>query len=1047
VSALAQVYPVQVTTIMRPPYSLSLTDYASPTYDRIQANIYMADLTKVHYAAKVRLVIRGAGGIVISTLPGQEIGPIFLNGGQTVIMTGAELNQLFSTDKLQFSGISLQQYRQNNKLPEGIYQFHFEVSDYNLGVTVSNVNNGFASAWLILNDPPLINKPENNSTVVPTNPQNILFQWTPRHTGSPNSAFNTVYDIEIVEINPPDRNPNDAILTSPSIFQTTVTTTSYNYTIMDPNLFPERWYAFRIRARDQDGKDLFKNQGYSEVYRFYYGQMCPVPEEVEVEMIDMTSAMSYWDKNDLFQSADVQYKSTDEKNWSSLNTTQNNVVLPALIPGKEYRIKVAGRCPNNSSAYSDEVVYINNGNQNPSGGGDTTGGNGGRPTCDVPLQEQIKTVVTDTQSVLISWTTETWFDSYSFRYRLLGTEFFTEVKSVQSNVLLSDLENDQVYEYQILYHCTTDEWQEGEYNTFKISFPVVVESTGDCFPPSDIRSQVNSDLSATIAWTKDKDTKGSRIYWRLKDVPGIDWDSTDASGSDTKLKNISANVEYEYKISSICKVGGISIPSLIQTFNTSTTYSNNGDCVPPTLKKPTVTSNTEARLEWEPKSLYTGYQIQYHSKGDKEWLNIQTNRPSELVSYLNPSTTYEYKVIGYCGVSASDPSVVDSFKTNAVPPADFACGASTMVQIKSKNPIASLKVGDKFSAADFDLTIKTMVSERPYNGIATAVVPYLKNSTFDFGYENIWVNEYGQMYQGKVYLKGVTLRVINENLANQINNFVNKLDEGLSKASNYLTLADSIQDALNDIIQTQNQPVDWKKYEGWTADQLLAEGKRLVSEGQKLFGNGAPNSIAQAKQMVMEGIQLIKMAAALGNQGLKVASKKVKDWLAKILKKMDQEVGPKIDSTQQKIEQMNPTLDQDYAKTQNPALDQYEVYPSDVAVGDMKKDPVATGSDHAKEVSQDSKLSTLYKDNKSYRGNEYNLEKYKKIQGYIKFFSQDANAQALTNQMQSDLKDTFKGRNIDDIPDEEMDQLVVKIEAYIQAYIDNKAKDDLNSGK
>src|SRR5688572_9573566 len=72
-SLYAQVYPVVVNTTLRPPYTLNLSDYANPAYDRIQTNLFMADLTKVNYAAKVRLIIRGPGGINLTTRPGQEI--------------------------------------------------------------------------------------------------------------------------------------------------------------------------------------------------------------------------------------------------------------------------------------------------------------------------------------------------------------------------------------------------------------------------------------------------------------------------------------------------------------------------------------------------------------------------------------------------------------------------------------------------------------------------------------------------------------------------------------------------------------------------------------------------------------------------------------------------------------------------------------------------------------------------------------------------------------------------------------------------------------
>ncbi|MBC7451449.1 MAG: hypothetical protein H7259_08175, partial [Cytophagales bacterium] len=306
-TSTAQVYPVQVTTTMRGPYSLSLEDYATPGYDRIQTNLYLADLSKVNYPVKLRLVMRNSAGVFIATSPGNEVGPIYLDGGVNHLLTGSDVYSLFDATKLTFGGITYNQYKANG-LPEGIYQINFEVVDYNLGVVISNVTLGFATAWLILNDPPLINKPANGSTVVPVYPQNLYFQWTPRHTGSPNSAFTTKYFIQLVEIYPAGRNANDAMLTSPLIFEKTLNATGFNYGIGDPNLIVGKWYALRIRAHDQNGLDLFKNQGYSEVYSFYYGKTCPQLPDVKVTSIDATSSLVTFSSDVDHQSYELEYK-------------------------------------------------------------------------------------------------------------------------------------------------------------------------------------------------------------------------------------------------------------------------------------------------------------------------------------------------------------------------------------------------------------------------------------------------------------------------------------------------------------------------------------------------------------------------------------------------------------------------------------------------------------------------------------------------------------------------------------------------------------------
>ena len=54
-------------------------------------------------------------------------------------------------------------------------------------------------AWISLSDPPFLNLPIKGESVAFRNPQNIIFQWTPRHLNSPNTAYNTEYEFTLIE--------------------------------------------------------------------------------------------------------------------------------------------------------------------------------------------------------------------------------------------------------------------------------------------------------------------------------------------------------------------------------------------------------------------------------------------------------------------------------------------------------------------------------------------------------------------------------------------------------------------------------------------------------------------------------------------------------------------------------------------------------------------------------------------------------------------------------------------------------------------------------
>ena len=263
--ALAQLFPVQANTQLVPPYSLYLSDYVSPTADNFIVNLFLNDLERPQYEVRLRITIEGVG-ITLQTRENFIPSAITLQGGMLTRLTGIDLAQYFEPQNMNFQGISRQDFQRTGKLPEGVYQFCVEVLDFNRGDGVSNIS--CASAWLLLNDPPLVNLPEAGATVFARDPQYVVFQWTPRNTGSPNSAFGTAYNFSLVEIWPKGRNPFDAINTSAPIFEATTMNTNLIYGPSEPALVPGRQYAFRVQARDRDGRDLFKNQGYSEVIWF-----------------------------------------------------------------------------------------------------------------------------------------------------------------------------------------------------------------------------------------------------------------------------------------------------------------------------------------------------------------------------------------------------------------------------------------------------------------------------------------------------------------------------------------------------------------------------------------------------------------------------------------------------------------------------------------------------------------------------------------------------------------------------------------------------------
>lgn len=361
-TANAQVYPVQGTAALIPPYALRLSDYTTSATDRFVLNALLADVTKAELHVRFRISIVGQN-VKLETKPEYIGSPITLQGGIPLRLTNVELAEYFDPNHLNFSGISKNDFLKTGFLPEGFYQFCFEVYEYNRGVKISNTI--CAPAWLILNDPPLINLPLSGSKLKPLSPQNVIFQWTPRHMGSPNAAFSTEYDVKVVEVWPANRNPNDAILTQPPIYETTTNSTTLIYGPDATQLEPGRVYAFRVQARAMAGAeqlDLFKNNGYSETVTFIYGDACDAPINVVAEASTPTRISLQWDASPSQTGYTVQYRPSSPsplergpggEAWYSSTSLIPSLEISGLQPNTAYEYQLMSTCGSFESSFGN----------------------------------------------------------------------------------------------------------------------------------------------------------------------------------------------------------------------------------------------------------------------------------------------------------------------------------------------------------------------------------------------------------------------------------------------------------------------------------------------------------------------------------------------------------------------------------------------------------------------------------------------------------------------------------------------------------------------
>lgn len=341
----AQVYPVQGSAALVPPYSVYLADYTTRSTDRFIVNLVLANITRPELPVRLRLKIEGQN-VTIETKAEYIGSQLLLQGGIQLRLTGTDLLEYFNPNNLNFSGITRREFEKTGALPQGYYQFCIEVLEYNRGVKISNTL--CAPGWLILNDPPMVNIPRNNEKLRPTIPQNVVFQWTPRHTGTPNSSFRTNYELKMVEVWPANRNPNDAILTSPPILETETQSTSFIYGPAETPLEPGRRYAFRVKAKSLVGVEeyyLFKNDGYSEVFTFVYGDVCETPLNLSAQGTGASRFRASWDEKFNHTAFQIKFREANkDSEWFTANATLNEVEINSLKSNTLYEYQVSGTC-------------------------------------------------------------------------------------------------------------------------------------------------------------------------------------------------------------------------------------------------------------------------------------------------------------------------------------------------------------------------------------------------------------------------------------------------------------------------------------------------------------------------------------------------------------------------------------------------------------------------------------------------------------------------------------------------------------------------------
>lgn len=260
----AQTYPVSASLQAIPPSSAYLSDYAIPSPNRLQAMLVLLDENELDIDVQLNMIIEG-NGIRLATDPNAGLPVINLKPGPNMF-SGHDLVDYLDPENMIISGMDPALLLQGEPLPEGMYTFCLEVTDY-LRTDKLLAPQACAMVNIQLNNPPTITNPTCGSTVRYNEQQNIPIEWHINH----DPAIRASYKVNLVHV-PKGMDPNEAMLgTDMKLLEDYETSmTSLLYGVDFPELDYGERYALRVDVVDATGQTSFENDGIGQVCAFDY---------------------------------------------------------------------------------------------------------------------------------------------------------------------------------------------------------------------------------------------------------------------------------------------------------------------------------------------------------------------------------------------------------------------------------------------------------------------------------------------------------------------------------------------------------------------------------------------------------------------------------------------------------------------------------------------------------------------------------------------------------------------------------------------------------
>ena len=439
---------------------------------------------------------------------------------------------------------------------------------------------------------------------------------------------------------------NDSLWTQLTILPSFINGTNASKTITGLN--PATTYEWKVQSKCLSNNTNLSDTIYAGT--FTTAVPCAIPTNLNSSVNGNTVTLN-WDAVTGALNYTLKVRPSGTGAWTTYNPPSNSKTINGLIFGVSYEWKILSNCNNigtNSSVYSSIETFI-------------TG------TC--PDVQGIGVTNIQIDRAKISWSSNSAVDHYEIRAREVGTTVWTKfIQNIYgSNRIITGLISGVSYEAQVRSACTVDTSSVSAWSS-SITFNTLIDCSTK---PSNITTSNITLTSIDFSFTGSLNAVKYVVRFRKSSTSIWDYDTLTAPTTTFTKSGLDANSTYFYQIRSICS----SLPltqsgwTTIQSVNTLQPCGNtsgltvlNNQTTPNSIKfkwnRGTVYSYTVILKDslsslWDTivfvnSAPITGTSVNSTISGLTISANISGPEIRVAFGGLNPSTTYEWKVMGQC---------------------------------------------------------------------------------------------------------------------------------------------------------------------------------------------------------------------------------------------------------------------------------------------------------------------------------------------------------------------------------------------------------------